>query len=223
MASLKPGQGLELLKSGLYTDLTLVCNEYQFRIHKAVVCPQSEFFSICVKVSFKEGQESRIELQEAHPRIVAFALLFMYTGDIQATDYVQIWKGEALQAWDYTGPSTTYPLRAMVDIFQIGDRLMLPELQDCVCKQFKDHLRKDYARWLQEDNDSNTERYLGIVLQDLYQVTRSDNTTIRYEATVFALEVILKDKQSYQGLAKVLEEHEPMAWKVVSGAKRIRF
>jgi hypothetical protein len=30
--------------SGLYADFTVKCGEYTFKMHKAIVCPQAEFF-----------------------------------------------------------------------------------------------------------------------------------------------------------------------------------
>jgi hypothetical protein len=222
MASLKPGQGLELLKTGLYSDLTLACAETEFKIHKALVCPQSEFFSTCVKASFKEGQESRIELQETHPGIVALALLFMYTGGTDFDLFQQIWKKGDLPAYKCNLAGTKI-LKIEADLFQLADRLMLPDLQTHACDCFKKFLREGSSEWIKEDKTENRSRYLTDILQHVYQVTRSDDTTLRYEATVFVLEVVLKDKKAYEMLGKVLEEHEPMTWKVVSGAKGIRF
>lgn len=53
----------QLLHSGDYSDLTLTCQGEVFKLHKAVVCPQSPVIATAVRGNFKV----RVRLQH-HPR-----------------------------------------------------------------------------------------------------------------------------------------------------------
>ncbi|RPA74484.1 hypothetical protein BJ508DRAFT_191841, partial [Ascobolus immersus RN42] len=68
-----------LLKTGQYSDLTIRCGDQEFRVHKAVVCPQSSFFAACTDGGFKESIEGVINLEEDDPDTVSRMVTFMYT------------------------------------------------------------------------------------------------------------------------------------------------
>ena len=41
--------------SGDYSDLTIVCGKSEFKVHRAIVCPQSGFFRAACNEGFKVG------------------------------------------------------------------------------------------------------------------------------------------------------------------------
>lgn len=43
----------DILKSGLYSDLTLECKGEEFKVHKAIVCAQSPVIAAAVAGVFK--------------------------------------------------------------------------------------------------------------------------------------------------------------------------
>ena len=42
-----------MYENGKYTDLTVVSSKKEYRVHKAIVCPKSEFFTKAVNRRFK--------------------------------------------------------------------------------------------------------------------------------------------------------------------------
>lgn len=48
----------DMLRSGQFSDLTLVCQGKEFKIHKLVACPQSPVFSAAVNGEFKVSKET---------------------------------------------------------------------------------------------------------------------------------------------------------------------
>ena len=43
----------QLLESGRFSDLTIVCSGQEFKVHKTIVCMQSAFFMACCEGGFK--------------------------------------------------------------------------------------------------------------------------------------------------------------------------
>lgn len=50
--------------SGRFSDLTVVCNEKQWAVHKAIVCSRSGFFDGACSGSFREAGTGVINLSE---------------------------------------------------------------------------------------------------------------------------------------------------------------
>ncbi|KAI0858648.1 hypothetical protein F4860DRAFT_526880 [Xylaria cubensis] len=71
--------GAELLRSGEYSDFTLVCKGQEFRVHKSIVCPQSPVIAAALKSKFKEAKTNTIEVN-FEPAILKCMLDYMYTG-----------------------------------------------------------------------------------------------------------------------------------------------
>ena len=54
----------DLLKTGLFSDLTVVVDGKKIMLHKAIVSARSEYFEAMLKNDFKEKAESLIEIKE---------------------------------------------------------------------------------------------------------------------------------------------------------------
>ncbi|RPA72591.1 POZ domain-containing protein [Ascobolus immersus RN42] len=78
--TLKDGN-LALLRSGDYSDLVLKCEGEEFKVHKAILCPQSEFFRGCVESGMKESITNEIELVDENVAEVKMMLHYIYLED----------------------------------------------------------------------------------------------------------------------------------------------
>ncbi|PNP79249.1 hypothetical protein FNYG_07325 [Fusarium nygamai] len=67
-----------LLQTGDYSDLTITCGEDQYRVHKAIVCPRSNFFKAACDGKFKEAQTGRIDLPDDDPAAVRMMIKYLY-------------------------------------------------------------------------------------------------------------------------------------------------
>lgn len=68
------------MQSGEYSDLTIVCEDHKFSVHKVVVCSQSKVFAAAVKKGFKESELNLIDLSEDGILLVSHLVTFLYTG-----------------------------------------------------------------------------------------------------------------------------------------------
>ncbi|TVY72053.1 Kelch-like protein 30 [Fusarium oxysporum f. sp. cubense] len=71
---------LSTLQSEKFSDMTIICGERQFKIHRAVVCTQSPFFDKAMSGDYMESTSRSIELPEDDPDVVERFLKFLYTG-----------------------------------------------------------------------------------------------------------------------------------------------
>ncbi|CAI6302599.1 unnamed protein product [Periconia digitata] len=75
----------EALESGIkslylpekYSDFTIVCGDDVFPVHKAIICPRSDYFAAAVKFG-KEASENKIVLSEDEPAIVKLMIQYFY-------------------------------------------------------------------------------------------------------------------------------------------------
>ncbi|KAK4542524.1 hypothetical protein LTR36_006777 [Oleoguttula mirabilis] len=75
-----------LFKDPKYSDLRIKCGDRGWKVHKAIICPQSDFFAKACEGGFKEAQENLIALQDDDPDVVHAMLRFMYTGDFDNSE-----------------------------------------------------------------------------------------------------------------------------------------
>lgn len=68
-----------------YTDLTIVCQGREFRVHKAILCPQSDVISKICNIDMLEKRTGVIEHKEFDAETVERMIEFAYKKDYDAT------------------------------------------------------------------------------------------------------------------------------------------
>ncbi len=53
-----------LLEAGKYSDLTIICGEKRYAVHRAVICSRSGFFDGACSNRFREAETGVIDLSE---------------------------------------------------------------------------------------------------------------------------------------------------------------
>ncbi|EAT89577.1 hypothetical protein HBH56_016670 [Parastagonospora nodorum] len=66
-----------LLDTGKFSDFTITCQGREWKVHKAIVCSQSDTIEAASRFG-KEAEEAKIDLTEDDPEIVEYMLRFMY-------------------------------------------------------------------------------------------------------------------------------------------------
>ncbi|KAJ9606900.1 hypothetical protein H2200_008910 [Cladophialophora chaetospira] len=84
MAGVTSSTYLDFLKTGKYSDFTIICKDVEFKVHKVVLCGSSSMLDTACKGGFKEATSGKIEFPEDDPEVMARVVLFMYTGDYDA-------------------------------------------------------------------------------------------------------------------------------------------
>ncbi|CAF9909829.1 hypothetical protein IMSHALPRED_008480 [Imshaugia aleurites] len=68
-----------ILESSKYSDLTVRCGADEFKLHRAIVCPRSEFFAAACDGPFQEVETSTIVLKEDDPPTARRMFTYLYT------------------------------------------------------------------------------------------------------------------------------------------------
>ncbi|KAK0653084.1 BTB/POZ protein [Cercophora newfieldiana] len=119
---------IELFESGFMADCTVKCGDHAWRLHKIILCTQSEFFRAAFMGNFAEAQAGEVVLEEQDPDIVEFALRFIYSKSLshisgvftpEAKDY------DSLDAFE-----VCVPLYALAQFLQM----------DALCEDIATHL-----------------------------------------------------------------------------------
>ncbi|KAH8692864.1 hypothetical protein BGW36DRAFT_464088 [Talaromyces proteolyticus] len=76
-----------LYAKGDYSDLTITCHGTHYRVHKAVVCPRSEFFASACRENSSEVayNEKKLDLPDDDPTAVQNVLHYLYHLDYSST------------------------------------------------------------------------------------------------------------------------------------------
>ncbi|KAJ5821251.1 uncharacterized protein N7525_010535 [Penicillium rubens] len=63
-----------------YSDLTIVCGDKEYAVHKCIVCPRSKFFAKACDSGFEESVTNRVVLEEK-PDLIERMIEYLYTLD----------------------------------------------------------------------------------------------------------------------------------------------
>ena len=75
----------EARKKDLFTDVTLVVGDKEFKAHRAVLATQSPFFKTRFEQHWQR-EDSRVEMSDLTSDILEAMISFMYTGKVPTTD-----------------------------------------------------------------------------------------------------------------------------------------
>ncbi|KAJ6784154.1 hypothetical protein PWT90_04184 [Aphanocladium album] len=75
---------LDMMLSGEYSDLVFSCHGESFKVHRAVVCPQSSVIRAALTTGFKEAKDATLNMDAFQPATVRRFVNYLYT---KAYDY----------------------------------------------------------------------------------------------------------------------------------------
>ncbi|CAF0994194.1 unnamed protein product [Adineta steineri] len=77
---------LVLLDNPVYSDVTLVCGQKEFPVHKALLSARSRVFQAMFEHKMLENERSRVEIEDIDGDIMLEILRFIYTGKTHNID-----------------------------------------------------------------------------------------------------------------------------------------
>ncbi|KAH8767329.1 hypothetical protein F5883DRAFT_521940 [Diaporthe sp. PMI_573] len=136
---------LELLRSGNFADVEIVCGDRSWKCHRAILVPRSVWFRKALSGPFQEASNKRISLDEETPVCVELALKFIYGRGLNVESSV----------------SEDHFVEHCVLLWHIADFLLLDSLKSAVhqavfkyCDKKMKHLRtwKSEKKWRHDED-----------------------------------------------------------------------
>ncbi|KAG9495461.1 hypothetical protein J7337_013709 [Fusarium musae] len=79
---------VRLYETEMYSDLKIACGWDIHKVHKAIICPRSTFFTAACNGNFKEGLESMINLPDDDPTVVREMIYYLYNLDLVGYEFI---------------------------------------------------------------------------------------------------------------------------------------
>ncbi|CZT24893.1 uncharacterized protein RCC_10621 [Ramularia collo-cygni] len=155
----------DFYNSDLYTDLTIKLGDRTWRVHKLVVCSQSQVLASACNGKWKEAEEGTITLHEDAPAAVDAMLEFMYTGK-----YTQ---RHASADADFDRDMHT------LQIFKVADKYDLDDLGQLVSEDFVASICN--GGWEAPD--------FGSVISELYEECPDNEHGMRMRSAILEMSV----------------------------------
>ncbi|PGH11333.1 hypothetical protein AJ79_04949 [Helicocarpus griseus UAMH5409] len=130
--------------SSKFTDLTIKTDDKERKVHKVVVCVQSEYFSLMLEekwephavnntvISYGAKQETSndiISISVDYPGAIGAMIDFLYEGDYSI--------------YDETIPDALNHLR----MYKLADRYGIPQLKSCAKEKFRNTAENNITSW----------------------------------------------------------------------------
>ena len=77
-----------LLDNPIYSDVTLICGEREFFVHKAILSARSKVFQAMFEHKMLENECSRVEIKDINSDVMYEILRYIYTGKIENKEHL---------------------------------------------------------------------------------------------------------------------------------------
>ncbi|PLB47857.1 hypothetical protein P170DRAFT_465392 [Aspergillus steynii IBT 23096] len=119
--------------SSAFSDLTIHTKDQEFKVHRLVICGQSEYFSRLYQGDWMETTENAVHLEEDDPRAIEAMIHFMY-------------------GFEYDSSGSQHgrisPMLFNIRVYQIADKYVVPQLKQLAKEKFEIVLK---ACWQMDD------------------------------------------------------------------------
>ncbi|KAJ5638621.1 hypothetical protein N7528_001011 [Penicillium herquei] len=147
--------------SGEFSDLTLVCEGHEFKVHKVLICSQIEAIHAACTGNFQEAQTGVYEFEDESYIIVSKMVSFLYT---QTYDDSQGPEGD-----DNAMPKFS-DLQLHARVFAFADRYHIPRLMSFSVEKYQarlDFLRTQPNSWRKNELPPDTPRRLASLRSEI--------------------------------------------------------
>ncbi|EFR02111.1 hypothetical protein MGYG_05113 [Nannizzia gypsea CBS 118893] len=145
-----------LLRDGSYSDMTITCNGFIFKTHRAIVCTQSQFFKAALDGDFKEATLRTVDLPDDDHQTIQRVISFLYLQEYPESNNSVFWNLRTIVPSSTTGSTNDDEKKTKtanegsnnVRVYVAADKFGIPLLKTLAAKNF--------TRWV-ETNWKSTE------------------------------------------------------------------
>ncbi|KAK2777408.1 BTB/POZ domain-containing protein, partial [Colletotrichum kahawae] len=125
-----------LYTTGIYSDLTISSVAKTYSVHRAIVCPRSDFLTAACRSPFKESSDGSIHLPDDEPCVVDMMMQYFYLLDYRRSLYT-----DSLLQSPELEPSKAESITCLLlhaKVYSIAEKYAVDGLKDLAVAKFKD-------------------------------------------------------------------------------------
>ncbi|KAL7660007.1 hypothetical protein ACMYSQ_002896 [Aspergillus niger] len=161
---------LSNIRNGIYSDVEIKCHSSTFKVHRCIICPQSEFFEKALCGEFQEAKTNVVTIHD-DPTIVKKMIDYFYRGDYDDSPD----KSHLATNPDYESPTTKAPVN--IEMYNVADKYAIGPLMALAKKKL------EYRLTLAWDN----KEFIHII-EKVYGEDSPQNSKLRGTIAKFAVE-----------------------------------
>lgn len=195
-------QGLKALyKSSDYSDFKIICGNDVHKVHKAIVCSQSDFFAAACRFG-QEATNGEIRLQEDKPALVKAMIQYLYHLEYDLPDFEDSLEEEGLvfHAEMYS-LADKYNIRGMKVFAQ--DHFQNCAKGNCRIREFSTAIRIVYKTTVDEDRGLR-DVVVDIISMNMVLLDRPEIKEAVKDTADLAFELLMKSREQEIKLAQPL-------------------
>ena len=187
----------DLLKTGRYSDFTIICQGVSFKVHKAQLHPQSAYFRSLFDAGFQESTTGTVTLDESEPIAVAMLLLLIYVGEegLYLDQVYKVWpnlsSGRPMPSTynqSYLEDYFYEELQTWIKVYALADRLLIEHIATDVALYITNYLGRHLLRAARDPAIlSFPPTKISKILESIYLATSADDFQLRAETTKWCL------------------------------------
>ncbi|CAH0056208.1 unnamed protein product [Clonostachys solani] len=149
-----------LFNSGLYSDLTVICGDDKYLVHKAVICPRSTFFEGACRHNFKEAITGEINLPADDPTAVKIMMNHFYNLNYSDGSATTSETDPALPG----DKTSKFSLLVHAKVYSLAEKYGIASLKKLAVDKFERQARKELDG--EDFLEAAVEAYTGTVQAD---------------------------------------------------------
>ncbi|KAK7434445.1 BTB/POZ domain-containing protein [Colletotrichum acutatum] len=122
-----------LYKTGIYSDLTIRSAAKTYSVHRAIVCPRSDFLAGACRSPFKESSDGLIALSDDDPCVIDMMMQYFYLLDYRQSLYTD----GLLQSSEQKQAASVSCLLLHAKVYSAAEKYAVDGLKDLAVAKFK--------------------------------------------------------------------------------------
>ena len=191
MANITAVEAREMLKTARFSNFKIICEGFEFKVHKNILYTASPFFASLIEGPFIEAQSNECTIRETSVLAVAFLILGIYAWEWTLDLAYEVWPDlsrfgflpehpSEASAWDlnkkYESSLSVKKAKNMLQVqteirfYGLANRVLLEKLSNTAAELLATNFRDNLS--MSSDDDEPEFADNARILLDIYQYTK---------------------------------------------------